>query len=101
MKIRQYQLALNDIAHAIVLNRAEPTYYAEMASLQLRVNKPEDAIKTCDIALAFTQEYADLYIIKGIALCETKQTAEGLQTLQKAQDLGDSRAVDLINKYKK
>lgn len=101
MKIRQYQLALNDIAHAIVLNRAEPTYYAEMASLQLRVNKPEDAIKTCDMALALTQEYADLYIIKGVALCETKQTAAGLEALQKAQDLGDSRAADLIKKYKK
>ena len=51
MKIRQYQPALNDIAHAIVLTRTEPLYYAEMASLQLRVNKLEDAVKTCDLAL--------------------------------------------------
>ena len=32
-KMHLYQQALNDIAHAIVLNRAEPTYYAEMASV--------------------------------------------------------------------
>lgn len=51
VKIRQYQIALNDIAHAIVLNRNEPTYYAEMASLQLRVNQLDDAIKTCEIAM--------------------------------------------------
>lgn len=101
MKIRQFQLALNDIAHAIVLNRYEPTYYAEMASLQLRVNKPEDAIRTCDLALNLTQEYADLYIIKGMAHCELKQNTEGLAALQKAQELGDPRAADLIKKYSK
>ena len=35
---RIYQQALRDIATAIVLAPEEPTYYAEMASLQLRVN---------------------------------------------------------------
>ncbi|MDD3387256.1 MAG: serine protease [Prevotella sp.] len=101
MKLRQYQLALEDIAHAIVLNRFEPTYYAEMASLQLLINKPEDAIKTCDMGLLLTQEYSDLFIIKGIAQCETKDKAAGIATLQKAKDLGDSRAPSLIEKYSK
>lgn len=100
MKLRQYQLALNDIAHAIVLNRTEPTYYAEMASLQLRVNHLEDAVKTCDLALELTDKYADLYIIKGIALCELKRKSEGLTCLQKAQELGDQRAEALLKKYK-
>ena len=101
MKLRQYQLALNDIAHAIVLNRAEPTYYAEMANLQLQVNKLEDAVRTCDMGLAITQEYTDLYIIKGIALCEQSKCAEGLKALQKAHELGDGRAQTLIEKYAK
>lgn len=99
MKLRQYQLALNDIAHAIVLNRTEPTYYAEMASLQLRVNKLEDAVRTCDLALSLTDKYADLYLIKGIALCELKKKEEGLEALRKAQELGDPRAADQIKKY--
>lgn len=99
MKLRQYQLALNDIAHAIVLNRTEPTYYAEMASLQLRVNKLEDAVRTCDLALSLTDKYADLYLIKGIALCEQKKKEEGLEALRKAQELGDPRAADQIKKY--
>lgn len=99
MKLRQYQLALNDIAHAIVLNRTEPTYYAEMASLQLRVNKLEDAVRTCDLALSLTDKYADLYLIKGIALCEQQKKKEGLEALRKAQELGDPRAADQIKKY--
>lgn len=103
MKIRQYQPALNDIAHAIVLTRTEPLYYAEMASLQLRVNKLEDAVKTCDLALTIkgADTIPDLFIIKGVALCELKQKETGLEALKKAQELGDSRAEDLIKKYGK
>lgn len=103
MKIRQYQPALNDIAHAIVLTRTEPLYYAEMASLQLRVNKLEDAVKTCDLALTIkgADTMPDLFIIKGVTLCELKQKETGLEALKKAQELGDSRAEDLIKKYGK
>lgn len=103
MKIRQYQPALNDIAHAIILTRTEPLYYAEMASLQLRVNRLEDAVKTCDLAFNIkgADTMPDFYIIKGIALCEQKKTAEGLEALKKAQELGDSRAEELIKKYGK
>ena len=99
-KIKQYQQALNDIAHAIVLNRAEPTYYAEMASLQLRVKQYEDAIRTADLCISVEPEYSDPYIIKGIAQGELKQKAEALKTLQKAHELGDERAAELIEKYK-
>lgn len=101
VKIRQFQIALNDIAHAIVLNRNEPTYYAEMASLQLRVNQLDDAIKTCEIAMRLAPEYADLYIIKGVAACESDKKDEGLAALKKAQELGDERAEKLIEKYQK
>lgn len=100
MKLHQYQIALNDIAHAIVLNRTEPTLYAEMASLQLRVNQLDDAVKTCNLALQLTQEYSDLYIIKGMALCALKKKAEGLECFNKAKELGDSRAQGLIDKNK-
>lgn len=100
-EIHAYQQALNDIAHAIVLNRMEPTYYAELASLQLKVNKLNDAISTSDLGLHVAPDYADLYIIKGIAQCELKQKEAGLQTLRKAKELGDGRAEEFIGKYSK
>ena len=99
-KIRQYQQALNDIAHAIVINRREPLYYAEMASLQLRVNKLEDAIATCDMCLKVDSNYADPYIIKGIALGELKRKEEAKEAFLKAKELGDERADGLLEKYK-
>lgn len=100
MKIKQYQQALNDIAHAAFLNPYEPMYLAELASLQLRVNRCEDAVKAADLCLNIAPESTDAYIIKGIALIQLKKKEEGLQALNKAKELGDSRAEGLIEKYK-
>lgn len=99
-RLRRYQQALNDIAHAAVLNRENPTYLAEMASLQLTVNLYEDAIKTADLCIAIAPSYADAYLIKGLAQVRNKHKKEGLETLNKAKELGDARAKDFINKYK-
>ena len=100
VQLRQFQQALNDFAHAIVLNRAEPTYYAELAQLQLRVNQKDDAVATADLGLRIAPNYPDLYLIKGLALVNDNKKAEGLAALNKAKELGDTRADELIKKYK-
>lgn len=100
LQIKQYQQALNDIAHAAYINPSEPMYLAELASLQLRLNQIDDAIKTSDLCLSVVPEYADLYIIKGIALMHKKEKEEGLRCFEKAKELGDERAQGLIEKYK-
>lgn len=98
--IRQYQPALLDIARAIIITPSEPTYYAEMASLQLRVNQLDNAIKTASKCIELAPEYADAYIILGLAQIQKKDKVEGLKQLEKAKELGDSRAQGLIDKYK-
>ena len=100
MKVRQYQQALNDIAHAAVINPRQALYFAELASLQLRVNRFEDAVKAADLCLRIAPENSDSYIIKGLALMQLKKKDEGLQALQKAKELGDERADEFIKKYK-
>ena len=45
--------------------------------------------------------YADLYIIKGIAFCESKKKEEGITVLQKAQELNAPHTEGLIKKYSK
>lgn len=100
MKVKQYQQALNDIAHAAYINPGQAIYLAELASLQLRVNRFEDAVKAADLCLQVAPESSDSYIIKGLALIQMKKKNEGLQALQKAKELGDARAEGLIKKYK-
>lgn len=96
-----YQQALSDIARAIILAPQEPTYYAEMANLQLRVKKPEDAIKTAQRCTEIAPEYADGYLLLGLAQIQTKKKTEGLANLQKAKDMGSEQAQPLIDKYSK
>ena len=38
--------------------------------------------------------------MKGLALINKKQKKEGIEMLKKAQTLGDTRAEELIKKYK-
>ncbi len=100
VKLRRYQQALNDIAHAAVLNRQEPTYLAEMASLQLKVNYIDDALKTAELCIGVAPNYPDIYLIKGLALIQKKQKKLGIEAFEKAKQLGDKRAQEYIDKYK-
>lgn len=100
VKLRRYQQALNDIAHAAVLNRQEPTYLAEMASLQLKVNYIDDALKTAELCIGIAPNYPDIYLIKGLAFIQKKQKKLGIEAFEKAKQLGDKRAQDYIDKYK-
>ena len=101
MEAKQFQQALNDLAHAAVISQYNPYYVAELASLELRFNKYEDAIQAANACIVQDPNSADAYIIKGIALVLSDKKAEGLECLQKAKDLGDERAQGYIDKYSK
>ena len=100
VNLKQYKQALNDIAHAAYLNPREPLYLAEMGSLQLRLNQLDDAIKSSDLCISVAPNFPDAYLIKGLALIHKNEKESGLEVLQKAKELGDNRAQELIDKYK-
>lgn len=100
LEMRQYQQALNDIAHAAYLSPQNPNYLAEMASLELRVNRLEDAIGISNMCLEIAPDNTDALIIKGVALMLSKKKAEGMECLNKAKELGDERAQEMMDKYK-
>ncbi len=100
MEAKQFQQALNDLAHAAVISQYNPYYVAELASLQLRFNRYEDAIQAANVCILQDPNSSDAYIIKGIALALSDKKAEGIECLQKAKELGDERAQGYIDKYK-
>ena len=100
MQIRQYQQALNDIDRAILLKRDEPTLWAEKGSLHLRFNQLEKAIQAASICTEIAPEYADGYIILGLASMLSDKKEEGRKALLKAKELGDARADEYLEKYK-
>lgn len=99
IKARLYQQALTDMNVAIVLEPQEPTYYAELASLQLRVNLIEDAIKTATRCVEIAQDYSDGYLILGLAQISKGNKTDGLTNLKQAEKLGNPQAKQLIEKY--
>lgn len=101
VKGRLYKQALYDITAAIVLNPQEPTYYAEKGSLELKVNLPDEAIKTAELCIKRAPEYASGYLILGLAQITKGNKTEGLSNLNKAKELGDTQAQTLIDKYSK
>ncbi len=96
---RLYQQALDDIKQAISIDSGEYTYRAEKACVELRVGLLDDAISTATECIAMNSEESDGYLFLGLAQCLKRQTAEGLENLRKAQQLGNPQAEPLIAKY--
>ena len=95
-----YQQALNDINRAIQMNPKVILYYAEKASLEIRVGLYDQAITTANECIAINTQNSDGYLFLGLAQCLKGQKAEGIRNLQKAKELGDTQADALIDKYK-
>ena len=98
---RLFQQALNDIDRAIDMAPQNGLYYAEKASLQVRVGQFDGAIETASKCIEISPEYSDGYLFLGLAQCMKGLKAEGVKNLRKAKELGDEQADDLIEKYGK
>ncbi|MBR1395284.1 MAG: hypothetical protein IJ559_06475 [Prevotella sp.] len=96
---RLYQQALNDIDQAIKMQPEYDLYYAEKASLQVRVGLYDEAIATANECIRVAPDYSDGYLFLGIAQCLKGNKVEGVKNLQRAKELGDPQANDLIEKY--
>ena len=97
---RLYQQALNDITRAIVMNPKESFYYAEKASLEIRVGLLDNAIATANESLSIDPNDSDGYMFLGLAQCLKGNKKDGLSNLQKAKEMGNLQADKLIEKYK-
>lgn len=99
IKAKLYQQAIADINRAIALDSQEPMYYAEKSSLLLRVNKPEEAVDAARQCVGIAPDYDEGHLVLGMALIQNGNKSEGLQHLQRAKELGNAQADDLIRKY--
>ena len=97
---RLYQQALNDITRAIVMNPKETFYYAEKASLEIRVGLYDNAMATAKESLYIDPNDSDGYLFLGVAQCLKGNKKEGILNLKKAKEMGNLQAESLIEKYK-
>ena len=99
IQARLYQQALNDIDEAIRINPKETLYYAEKASLQVRVGLFDEAEATAKECISIEPDNSDGYLFLGLAQCMKGEKQLGLDNLKKAKELGDPQADALIEKF--
>ena len=96
---RLFQQALDDIDQAIRMAPQYDLYYAEQASLQVRVGMRDEAIETAKECIKVAPDHSDGYLFLGLAQCLKGEKEEGLKNLKKARELGDTQADTFIEKY--
>ena len=99
MQAKAFQRALDDYVEAIMLNPDELTYRAELAVVNMRVGRNDEAVRILDVAIAKDATYAELYRLKGLALLQQKKNKEARSAFDKAKELGDEQVDALIEKY--
>lgn len=97
MRCRMYQQALNDIERATKLEPDEPLFHAELAAVNYRFSQFEEAAAAARAAIALDDEFADAHRILGLALRQQGKEQEAKAALQRAAELGDETAKNLLN----
>lgn len=98
LQAHQYQRALDDLAKAIELNPKELLYRAELAVVNIRVGRSEEAVKVLQEALQIDPSYSEAYRLMGLAYIYLKKKNEACEALAKAKELGNKNVDDLIEK---
>lgn len=96
---RLYAQALNDMHKAISLEPQEPVFHVELAALLYRLNDVDKAIEACQQAIRLDADFPDAYRIMGICLRDKGNKTEARKNLQKAADLGDAMAQNILESW--
>ena len=81
--------ALKDIETAIVLDKTNAVYYAEKASICLRLNNIPVAQENVEKAIELDPEFASAYRILGVCFMRQDKKKEACTHFNKAKELGD------------
>lgn len=96
---KQFQRALDDISKAIEINPDDMTYRAELAVVNIRVGRYEEAINVLKEVIAKDAGYSEAYRLMGIAQVQLKKNREACANFAKAKELGDPNVDTLIEKH--
>lgn len=98
-RLGDLEAALKDIQEAIKLSPKDATYYAEEASIYVRMEKYAEALSSVAKALELAPDFAACYRLKGVCFVRQEKKAEACEAFQKAKELGDPVADKLIKEH--
>ena len=74
-------------------------HYAEEASIYVRQQKYEDALKSIERAIAIAPDFGACYRLRGVCCVRLKKKTEACEAFNKAKELGDPLAGKLIKEH--
>lgn len=98
LQCRMFQQALSDLERAARMSPDDPVLRAELAAVNFRLNQVDDAIVVAREAIRLDPEFGDAHRILGVCLRAKGQKADADAALQRAADLGDQMAKQLLQK---
>ena len=100
-KARMYQQAVDDINMAVSTEPNNILFLVEKCALMLRVNMLDECVETARKCISLDPSNSDAYRMLGYALLQKDDKAGALENLNKAVQLGDEGAKEIINTYMK
>lgn len=97
---KMYQQALDDISEAIKKRPDVSAYYTLQASVYIIANDIDKALASAQKAVSLDGKNAEAYRYLGYCQYRKGQKTEGATSLNKAKELGDSTAENLLKKLK-
>lgn len=101
MEAHMFQQAVDDINTACNMAPNNVLYLVEKSAICLRLNLIDESIDAATRALALDDKLTDAYRIRGYAYIQKQNKTLARIDLQKAIDLGDENAAELMNTYLK
>ena len=97
---RMFQQAIDDIKRAIALAPNQPVYLLELATLNIRVSRFAEALPILQLLVTHFPNDADCNRLLGFTHIQLGNTVQGLPYLEKAANMGDTTAAELLSRYK-
>ena len=98
-RMNDFPGALADIQSAIRLHPGDPTYPAEEASVYIRMENYDQALRSLENALRIAPDFASCYRLRGICYVRQGKKAEACEAFNKAKELGDPVVDKLIKEH--
>lgn len=101
VKARMYQQAIDDIDQAVQLAPQNPLYLVEKSAIHLRVNQIDQCIEAAQKCIELSTDYPDAYRILGYAQIQKGDKVSAKKNLERAKELGDETAQEIMDTYLK
>lgn len=99
VKAKYYQRAIEDISKAIEMSPNETLYKVELAVVNLKIGRYDDALSILTKIVEKDPKYGEGFRLIGLCYVQKKDMKKACENFHKAKALGDANTDSLIEKY--